>query len=363
MAKASLWVGLDIGADEIAVCETDDRGTVVLERAIECDGDILHALLRPIKRRIKLISLESGSTGIPISRSLGKRGYPLAVFEAGQASKFLAIRKNKTDRNDARGLADLGRVGRDSVSEVRVKTPECQQLRTSLITRQKLVQLRVALEGMIRSNLRLNGARLKKCRSSSSFRREVANAVKQVRKSQHIDLSEVIEPLLKLTDAVRAYVAALDTKLEARAKEDPVCSRLLKIPGVGPLTALSFYSSIEDPTRFHRNSDVGAYLGLVPMVRQSGKNISRRRISKAGDKMTRAYLTTAAKVHLRHADSALATWGSALSGRLKRRSVHTAVARKLAVTMLSIWKSEGQYHPYHRADPRQSEDKVETCRN
>jgi transposase len=275
------------------------------------------------------------------------------MFEARQASKFLAIRRNKTDKNDARGLADIARLGRGSVSEVRVKSSECQRLRSMLVTRHKLVQLRTTIEGSIRSLFRLNGGKLKSASSAATLKRNATDEIRRLRKVDKVDLADEVEPLLALSLATRAYVGALDRRLTKRAEDDPICSRFLEIPGVGPITALCFYSAVEDPTRFHRNADVGAFLGLVPMLRQSGQNVARMRISKMGDSMTRTYLTTAAQHHLLHANSSMTAWGAVLSERLRKRGVQVAVARKLAITMLAMWKSGEQYDPY-RGIPRTS---------
>lgn len=349
MARTSLWIGLDVGENEMAVCETDDQGNVTFESLLPVDVTALHTLLRPRKRRIRLIGLEAGSCGTALSRSLRKLGYPVAIFEARQASRFLAIRQNKTDKNDARGLADIARLGRDSVSEVRLKTPECQRLRSTLVTRQRLIQLRLALEGTIRSLFRLNGGKLRRAYSVVTLRRYTSEEIRRLRKADRIDLSEDIEPLLELCVAIRGYIDALDERLTKKAEGDPVCRRFLEIPGVGPITALCFYSAIEDPGRFRRNADVGAFLGLVPMVRQSGQSIARYRISKRGDAMTRKCLITAAQQHLRYGKSALTAWGENLGERLRRGGVKVAIARKLAITMLAIWKSGDRYQPYHGA--------------
>ena len=349
MARTSLWVGLDVGADETTVCATDDRGAVIFELPVETKPPALHAVLKCYKSRIRLIALESCSFGIVLCRSLLERGYPIAMFEARQASKFLAIRKNKTDKNDARGLADIARLGRGSVSEVRIKTPECQRLRSTLVTRQKLVRLRIAIEANMRSLLRLNGGRLSSSYSTAALRRNVSEELRRLRRSEKIDLSEEIEPLLALSTAMRGYIDDLDQKLSKRAAEDPVCQRFLEIPGVGPITALAFYSAVDDPQRFRRNADIGPYFGLVPRVRQSGQTLTRTRISKIGDTLTRTYLTSAAQHHLRTADSSLALWGTKLSERLNKCGVHVALARKLAVTMLAIWKSGEHYDPYYGA--------------
>jgi transposase len=347
MAHAWFWVGLDVGADQTIVCVTDSAGLVVSQEGAPSTAPAIHKLLGSKKRRIKLVALESGSFGIPLSRSLAQLGYPIAVFEARQASKFLSIRKNKTDKNDARGLADIGRLGRESVSEVRVKSPECQRLRSTLATRQKLIQVRVAVEGAMRSLFRLNGGKLKSSSSAARLRRNVREEIRSLRRREHIDLTEDVEPLLSLSTATRNYTETLDRRLSAEAANHAVCQRFLEIPGVGPITALCFYSAIEDPHRFHRNSDVGAYLGMVPLLRESGQTSTKLRISKSGDRLTRTYLTTAAQHHLRFANTALTDWGAVLSQRLRSRGVQVAVARKLAVVMLAMWKSGERYEPFH----------------
>jgi transposase len=142
---------------------------------------------------------------------------------------------------------------------------------------------------------------------------------------------------------MRSYLKTLDERLELTAKEQPICRRFMEIPGVGPICALSFYSAIEEPTRFGRNSDVGAYLGLVPKVRQSGQSTVRLRISKMGSSMTRGHLGTAALQHLRYAKSDLQAWGESLAERIGKQRARTAVSRKLAVTMLAMWKSGEPY--------------------
>jgi len=343
MARERLWVGLDVGADDMVVCGTDDQGRVIFEQSVPTTAAALDAVLRPEKRRIKLIGLESGSQAIPLTRSLRRLGYRVAVYNARQSSKFLAIRQNKTDRNDARGLADIARLGRDSVSEVRVKSKECQRLRSMLVTRQKLVRLKVALDGALRSLIRLNGGKLERSANDVARRSKVATQLKLIRKREKIDLSEDVEAMLTLSEALGAFLTSMDSRLSKKAADLPVCRNFLAIPGVGPICALSFYSAIDDPARFKRNADVGPYLGMVPIVRQSGQSTSRRRISKMGDPMTRSYLSTAALVHLRFAKSALSQWGASLAERRGKRQAQIAVGRKLAVLMLAMWKSNEPY--------------------
>jgi transposase len=210
--------------------------------------------------------------------------------------------------------------------------------------------MRIAAEGSIRSLFRLNGGRLRSCSSVASLKKNVTDELRQIRKIEKLDLTDDVAPLLALSEAIRTYLEDLDKRLEAMAAENPVCRRFLEIPGVGPICALSFYAAIEDPSRFRRNADVGAYLGMVPRVRQTGQNMTKLRISKMGDTMTRSYLTIAAQQHLLHGKSALSAWGALLADRLRKRGVKVAVARKLAVTMLAMWKSGENYDP-HRGTP------------
>jgi transposase len=337
---------MDVGADELSMCATDDSGFVIFQHSCVSKAKAVHELLKREKRHIQLIGVESGSSGTALTRALRKLGYPVAVFEARQASKFLAIRRNKTDKNDARGLADLTRLGRGSVSEVRVKSAECQRMRSALVMRQKLVRLRVTMEAAIRSLIRLNGGKLTRCSTPRAFQKSVQMEINRLRKDEKVDLREDTAPLIALSVATASYVEMLDRRLLGEAEANPICRLFMEIPGVGPLTALSLFSAVEDPHRFRRNADVGAYFGLVPTVRESGQLATKRRISKAGDKLTRSLLATAAQQHVRWADTAISTWAKGLSGRLKKRGVQTAVARKLAVTMLAMWKAGQRYEPY-----------------
>lgn len=343
MARKPLWVGLDVGADQMTACAIGSEGEVVFEQPLPTSARELHRLTKPFRRRIVAIALESGSFGIHLTRSLRRLGYPVTMFDCRQASKFLAVRQNKTDKNDARGIAELARIRGESVSEVRVKSLECQRLRSALATRQKLLRLRIALEGTIRSLFRLNGGHLKSSWSAAVLRKNVRSELARLRKAEKVDLSDDVLPLLALCEAMRSYLKTLDERLELTAKEHPICRRFMEIPGVGPICALSFYSAIEEPTRFGRNSDVGAYLGLVPKVRQSGQSTVRLRISKMGSSMTRGHLGTAALQHLRYAKSDLQIWGECLAQRVGKQRARTAVSRKLAVTMLAMWKSGESY--------------------
>src|SRR5205085_181385 len=223
MPGSHLWVGLDVGIHSMSACGVDDDGAVIIDAQIPTDASAFHGLLSAKQPRIKLVAMEAGACGIVLARSLRELGYRVAVLDTRQASKFLAIRQNKTDRNDARGLADIARLGRQSISEVRIKSPDSQRLKSTLVTRNRLVQLRVAAEADIRSVIRLNGGHLKYSKTAASLKRHVQEALRFIRKAHKIDLTDDIEPMLSLSLAIRAYVESIDDKLRKKAEDDPVC--------------------------------------------------------------------------------------------------------------------------------------------
>ena len=345
MRRMRLWVGLDVGADDMAVCCTDDDGNTRFECSIPAKAAALDDVLRSQKRRIKRIGLEAGSCGVLLARTLRQLGYRVAVFEARKASKFLAIRKNKTDKNDAKGLAEVARLAGPSVTQVLVKSPACQRLRSKLVTRRRLVRVRSSLEASMRSLFRLNGGRLKAAHSASALRTNVSNELARMQTLKLVDLTDEVRPLLVLSEAARNFIEDLERELQDIAEHHPVCRRFLDIPGVGPICALSFYSAVEDPTRFRRNADVGAYFGLTPTIRQSGQSTAGLHISKTGDGMTRSYLAQAALSHVRYGNSPLTAWGAQLSERRGKGRAQIAVARKLAVMMMAMWRSGEPYDP------------------
>jgi transposase len=345
MARGKLWIGLDVGVYQSSASLMDRSGAIVLQSDLDTGIDTVDELLKPFKRRVAMVGLEAGAHATHLTRQLRTRGYPVAVFDTRQARKFLSIRQNKTDRNDADGLATIARFGRESVSEVFVKSSECQQLRSTLVIRQRMVRLRVAGESILRSLFLLFGVRLKSISSLKGLRREVTNALTKLLADEQIDLSDDVQPVLAICEAMRIYIDQLDKKLAQIARDHPVCRNFMEIPGVGPICALSFYTAIEMPHRFKRNADVGAYLGLVPRIKQSGKTTRRLRISKMGSPMTRAHLVSSAVTHLRLADSDVAEWGVSLGNRIGRHKAQSATARKLAIMMLAMWKSGQSYTP------------------
>ena len=156
-----------------------------------------------------------------------------------------------------------------------------------------------------------------------------------------------VKPLVEIAEALRTQISVVDRQMRNLAASIPTCQQFQTIPGVGTIIALSFYSSIGDPYRFVRNRDVGAYLGLTPTLYQSGATSRRGRISRHGNKLTRTHLTTAATVLLCkiEEESSLRSWGLQLANRVGFLKARVAVARKLAVIMIEMWKSGSSFCP------------------
>ena len=210
MSHQSLWVGLDVAADTTQICIINDNGSVCHEETVATSANAVAVVLSfYASDEIKLISLEAGGFGTHLTRKLRTLNYPVAVYEARKVSKFLKIRRHKTDANDARGLADVARLGAGGVSTVHIKSLECQQLRSKLAMRHRLILQRMSGEGFIRSLLRLHGGRLKQIRSTRELRPFVEAEIPRIKSEEGIDLASNILPLLSLCESIRAYLDTL----------------------------------------------------------------------------------------------------------------------------------------------------------
>lgn len=346
MERRSLWAGLDTGADTSRLSVVDANLCPVLEETVPSQPSPIADLLRQLGDvAMEDIATEATSTSIHIAHGLRNEGFKVSLFHPTQVSRYLRMRRNKTDSGDARGLAELAKLRLPSVKLVHLKSPEVQRLRSRLKFRQGLTVQRLACEGMIRSLIRLHGGRLQRSQSATQLTRRVNEETDRLLTEKGVDLSGDIAPLLDLAASMRTFLELINKELAAWAAAHPVCARFMEIPGVGPISAISFYSAIEDPWRFTRSSDVGAYFGLTPRVLQSGASLRHGRISRMGSRLTRAHLVNAASVMFagRVTDSPLKDWGLAVAARAGTAKARIAVARRLAVIMLAIWKSDRPY--------------------
>lgn len=193
----------------------------------------------------------------------------MVVLDALQVHRVLSVKLNKTDTNDARGIAEITRTGRDYLTEVYVKSNLCFEIRAFLAMRDRLVRQRRETEAMIRGLVRVYGGRIEGgAESAATYRERAIDQMCLVADREGIDLRPRVIPLLDLCECFYVEAGRIERELELVAASNPVCNRFMEIPGIGTITALSFYSAIEDPTRFRHVEDVAAYLGLTPRVQR-----------------------------------------------------------------------------------------------
>lgn len=346
MDRADYWVGIDAGKTEAAICLLAADGSVLFECIRAAQPGPICDVFRPFGvEHVRLITIEAG-VGTHIARILTDRGYPVQIVDTRKASKFLTIRRDKTDVNDARGLAELGRFGQSMRAGVLLKPHDIESIKVGLSVRKHLIYSRMRTDSVIRAILQARGVTFQLRSSLHGMKMELNRFLA----SPH-DLDQALflqlAPLTQMAEQLRIQIERQDRELTALAKANPVTANLQTMPGVGPITALTYYSAISDPWRFKRNRDIGAYLGLVPTRHQSGNLARRGHIGRFGNKPTRICLILGASTVLRRskAESRIRDWGTGLEQRIGFGKARIAVARKMAVIMLQMWKSTTAFRP------------------
>ena len=325
------YVGLDVSQKETSVCVVDQAGRSVYEGRVKSDPGALTELLRKRAPAAERIGFETGAMASWLWHELRRVDLPVVCIDARHAHAALSVRMNKSDQNDAKGLAEMVRVG--WYREVKVKSEESQKVRTILVARSRLVSIRRDIENQVRSMIKEHGL---------LFRRAIGlqfrNQVKELVAADH-QLRAVIDPLLSIHEHVCLQQTKFDEEVRRLAKADETTRRLMIVPGVGVITALTFRHTIDDPSRFRSASKVGAYLGLTPRRNQSGETDMNGRISRWGDRLLRTYLFEAATVLLYRTKkwSSLKAWGIKLAKRIGMKKAKVAIARKIAVILHCIW--------------------------
>jgi transposase len=334
----SIFAGLDVSDKTTHVCVVDTDGVVLKRDVVASDPDLLAKWLGKHCPGLIRIVLETGPLSTFLYHGLVERGIPIECNCARHAKGVLAARVNKSDVHDAEGLAQLARTG--WFKRVHMKASATHIDRAALRIRAQLITTRVAMGNQLRGLLKLFGLRLGAARTPGK-RRERLIALYQ----QRPDLEPLFAPLVTSVEIIEEQLRASNRLLESRATGDAVCSRLMTVPGVGPITALTFAASVEDPHRFARSEDVGAYAGLVPRRSQSGERDVRGNISKAGDPMLRRTLYEAANIMLCRVQRpfALQQWGQRIAESKGNKRARIAVARKLAVLLHSLWVNETEF--------------------
>ena len=258
------YVGLDVSLKEISICVVDRDGKTVARGVCPADPEGVAGWFRNRELTPRRIVHESGMLSIWLQRGLAGLGLPATCIDARKAHKSLSARLNKSDAADAEGLAQLARTG--WFTPVHIRSEEADRLRSLVGARERLIRLRKDLEGHIRGVLKTFGIRMigiGQGRQRQAFRDQLAAA------GETDQVLRVIADAFIATHAKLCQVADdLDKAVRKTAKVHPVARRLMTIPGVGPVNALSFIALVDDPGRFNRTSDVGAFLGLTPKRRK-----------------------------------------------------------------------------------------------
>ena len=329
------YVGLDVSLKETAVCVIGETGQRLWEGAVATEPEVIADILDRHAAQAERIVHESGSLSTWLTRELRALDLPIVCIDARQAHKALSARLNKSDSADAESLAQLARTG--WFREVHVKSLEADRLRMFLAARKRLIYCRKDIEAQLRGALKTFGVRIGAVSASdnrASFREQVRAAI-----IEDPILTAIAEPLLVTHEIVCQQAAKLDRAAHTLSKRSEIAMRLMSIPGVGAVTALTFMAVIDDPARFQKSNDVAAYIGLTPRRYQSGQMDYSGRISRCGNPELRACLYEAACVALTRVQSfsALKSWGLRLAARKGFRKAAVAVARKIAVIMHRLW--------------------------
>jgi transposase len=343
--RPNMTAGLDLGDRYSYLCLIDTlSGEVMEEGRLRTTPEALRR--RFASEQPMRIAVETGTHSPWVSRLLEECGHEVLVANARKL-RLIYANKRKTDEVDAENLARLARVDPKLLYPLKHRGEEGQAHLAIIRSRQALVGARTQLVNHVRGAVKSFGARLPKCPARSFHK----NAAEHVPEALWPALGPILEQIGSLTERIRDY----DRKLEEISKEHyPETELLRQVEGIGPLTALTFVLTLEDPYRFAKSRSVGAYLGLVPAQDQSGDRNPQKRISKEGDEMLRKLLVGSAHYILGPfgQDSDLRRHGEKIAsrgGKNSKKRAAVAVGRKLAVLLHSLWVSGEVYEPLRNA--------------
>lgn len=325
------YAGLDVSVKETAICIVDENGRICREtKVISYPEDLLKALAET-GLRIERIGLEAGPLSQWLFEGMARAGLPVICVETRHTKAFLRAQVNKSDRNDARGIAQMMRV--NLYRPVHVKTLASQKRRALLRARKLLQEKAIAIENDIRGLLRNFGLKVGIV-GAAKFEARIKDLTEEMP-----DLEEFIDVLLAARRKLRDSFSRLHGKVLEIAGNDAACRRLTTIPGVGPVTALAFISTIDIPARFRSSRSVGPALGLTPVLKQSGESERVGRVSLCGDGMMRGLLYEAAQSMLTRVKkwSWLKAWAMTVARRGGLKKAVVALARRIAVIMHRMW--------------------------
>lgn len=327
------YVGIDVSLELSSVCVVDGSGTVVREAKVASEPAALANWLLQLELPVGRVGLEAGPLSQWLQAGLVAAGFETVLLETRHVKAALSAMVVKTDRKDARGIAQLLRMG--WYRPVHCKSLPSQDMRALLTGRKlllgKLTDVELGIRGLLRG-FGLKVGPISKGRFAARVRELVAG---------HAMLESVAAAMLRGREALRTEVNLLHRQVLGLVRADATCRRLMTVPGVGALVALTFKSAVDDPGRFRSSKTVGAYFGLTPKKYQSGETDVTGGISRVGDGMVRTALYEAAQVMLTRSQkfSTLKRWAMAVARRRGQKRATVALARKLATVLHRMWVS------------------------
>ncbi len=332
-----MTIGIDLGDKHSHLCVLDAQGGVIEESKIRTTAEAFARRFTSLPAT--RVALETGTHSNWIADQLRSLGHEVLV---ANARKVRAIYQSdrKDDRADAQMLARLARADPKLLSPIQPRAGSTRLALSMVRSRAALVEVRTKVINHVRGAVKSAGERLKACSAESFHKQELP-----------LELQSALAPLLTVIEAMSAQIRAFDKQVVKLGRESyPHTSLLRQVPGVGPVTSLCYVLTLEDPARFKKSREVGAYLGLAPRRAQSGASDPQLRISKAGDGMMRSLLVQSAHYILGPfgPDCDLRRFGEHIAkggGKSAKRRALIAVARKLAVLLHRLWRSAQVYEP------------------
>ena len=336
------YVGLDVSQRMTAICVVDESGRRLWRGQCLSLPDEIEQMLRQHADRDARIGIETGPMTPWLVHELRNRNLDITCLDARHARAALKMQINKTDQNDAEGLAQIMRTG--WYRPVHVKFFEAHRARALLAARSQLVGMTTRLSNHIRGVLKTFGLLPGPMRGLPFDRRVEALL------DNRADLIPIVHPMLAAWRQLREQIAVFDRAIHVIVRQSTTCRLLMSVPGIGASSVLAYVSTVEDPKRFTRSRSVGAHLGLTPRQYQSGEIDRSGRISRCGDALARTLMYEAAVVILTRVKRAsrLKDWALAIARRSGPGKARVALARKLSIILHSIWRSGT---PFHGSDP------------
>jgi len=324
-------VGIDVSLQLSSVCVLDATGKVVREIKVASEPEALVAFLRGLGLAIARVGLEAGPLSQWLYDGLREAGFDAVLLETRHVKAALSAMAVKTDRRDARGIAQLLRMG--WYRPVHRKSVPSQEVRALLAARKQLQIKAMDLEQTLRGLLRGFGLKV-----GDVSRGKLPTRIRELA-TGHAMLELIVEPMLAAREAMWCEFAKLHREVLAITKADPVCRRLMTVPGVGAIVSLTYRAAVDDPDRFKKSKSVGAFFGLTPKRYQSGETDVSGHITRVGDAAVRTALHDAANVLLSRVTrfSTLKRWAVEVAKRRGMRRAKVALARKLATVLHRIW--------------------------